>query len=267
MELNAFKWLNEDKLAYDIWDKKYRVNNEDFEHWVTRVSGGNEEIEQLIIEKKFIFGGRILASRGVDDAKATYSNCFVIEPPEDNIESIFDCAKKMARTYSYGGGCGTDISKLRPNMAKVNNSAKTTSGATSFMELYSYVTKLIGQAGRRGALMLTIDCNHPDLVEFINLKTDLNACTGANISIKVTNEFMNAVQNNETWVMKFTVQSTGEVIEKYVSAKELFRLIAQRNWEMAEPGLIYWDTVCNYRLDINTPAPVSCNPCRPYCKA
>jgi ribonucleoside-diphosphate reductase alpha chain len=149
MELNAFKWLNEDKLAYDIWNKKYRVNNEDFEHWITRVSGGNEEIEQLILEKKFIFGGRILAARGVDDAKATLSNCFVIEPPEDNIESIFDCAKKMARTYSYGGGCGTDVSKLRPNMAKVNNAAKTTSGATSFMELYSYVTKLIGQAGRR----------------------------------------------------------------------------------------------------------------------
>jgi ribonucleoside-diphosphate reductase alpha chain len=261
MELNAFKWLNENQLAYDIWNKKYRVNNEDFEHWITRVSGGNEEIEQLILEKKFIFGGRILASRGIDDAKATLSNCFVVEPPEDNIESIFDCAKKMARTYSYGGGCGTDVSKLRPNMSKVNNSAKTTSGATSFMELYSYVTKLIGQAGRRGALMLTIDCHHPDLVEFINLKTDLNACTGANISIRVTDDFMNAVQNNETWVMKFTVQATGEVIEKCVSAKELFRLIAQRNWEMAEPGLIYWDTVCNYRLDINTPNPVSTNPC------
>ena len=101
-------------------------------------------------------------------------NCYVMSPPEDSIESIFDCAKKLARTYSYGGGCGIDISKLAPRGAKVNNTAKETSGSVSFMDLYSLVTELIGQNGRRGALMLSIDCDHPDLEEFIDVKTDLN---------------------------------------------------------------------------------------------
>lgn len=95
--------------------------------------------------------------------KVCYSNCFVITPPEDNIESIFDCAKKMARTYSYGGGCGIDIGKLSPRGAKVNNAAKETSGAVSFMDLYSMTTGLIGQNGRRGALMISIPVDHPDV--------------------------------------------------------------------------------------------------------
>ena len=110
----------------------------------------------------------------------------MIDPPEDNIESIFDCAKKLARTYSYGGGCGVDISKLSPRGAKINNAAKETSGSVSFMELYSLVTALIGQNGRRGALMISIDCSHPDVEEFIDLKTDLEKVTKANISRRIS---------------------------------------------------------------------------------
>ena len=145
MELQ--EWLGEDnQLGIDIWRKKYQHNNETFDEWLDRVSNGNSTIKQLIIEKKFLFGGRILANRGLENEgkKITLSNCYVVDPPEDNIESIFECAKQLARTYSYGGGCGVDLSKLAPNGAHVNNAAETTSGATSFMDLYSLVTELIG---------------------------------------------------------------------------------------------------------------------------
>lgn len=146
------EWLGKDnKLGQDIWERKYQFNGEKFDQWLDRVSGWNDEVKQLIKDKKFLFGGRILANRGLESKgrKVSLSNCYVIEPPEDNIESIFDCAKKLARTYSYGGGCGVDISKLSPRGAKVNNAAKETTGSISFMDLYSMVTGLIGQAGRR----------------------------------------------------------------------------------------------------------------------
>ncbi len=146
------EWLGTDnKLGVDIWERKYRRNGESFDEWVARVSGGDKDVTRLIVEKKFLFGGRILSNRGMNAAgkKVTYSNCYVIEPPEDNIESIFDRASKLARTYSYGGGCGLDLSKLAPRGAKVNNTADETSGSVSFMDLYSLVTGLIGQNGRR----------------------------------------------------------------------------------------------------------------------
>lgn len=166
------QWLGKDnKLGIDIWNRKYKQKDEDFDGWLDRISDGNEEIKQYIIEKKFMFGGRILANRGLEKKgkKVTYSNCYVIDPPEDNLESIFDCAKKLARTYSYSGGCGIDISKLAPRGAKINNAANATTGAVSFMDLYSLVTGLIGQNGRRGALMISMDCSHPDIEEFIKL--------------------------------------------------------------------------------------------------
>ena len=134
-----------------------------------------------------MFAGRILANRGLpkDGIKVTYSNCYVLSPPQDNLESIFDTAKYLARTFSYGGGVGIDISNLRPRGALVHNSAKTTTGAVSFMDLYSMTTGLISQRGRRGALMISMDVNHPDIEEFIDLKTDLEKVTKANISVKI----------------------------------------------------------------------------------
>ena len=194
------QWLGQDNtLGMDIWKKKYQNGNETFDEWLDRVAAGNDEIKQLIIEKKFLIGGRILANRGLykEDRKLTYSNCYVIQPPEDNIESIFECASKLARTFSYGGGCGVDISGLSPRGAKINNSAKETTGSVSFMELYNLVTSLIGQNGRRGALMLSISCDHPDLEEFIDIKTDLDKITKANISVRITDDFMRAVVNEE----------------------------------------------------------------------
>lgn len=245
------EWLGEDnQLSIDIWEKKYRYNGESFDEWLDRVSGGEEGVKNLIKEKKFLFGGRILSNRGLDKKgeKVTLSNCYVITPPEDNIESIFDCAKKLARTYSYGGGCGVDISKLAPKGAKVNNTAKETSGSVSFMDLYSLVTGLIGQNGRRGALMLSISCEHPDLEEFIEIKSDLDRVTKANISIRITDKFMAAVQNRQPFTLNFTREETGETITKTVDAYEMFHKICEMNWDYAEPGMLFWDRIENWNL-------------------
>ena len=262
--MTAQEWLGNNQLSLDIWSKKYRNGlYETFEQWLDRVSGGNSEIKRLIREKKFLFGGRILANRGLEKLgkKITLSNCYVIPSPEDSIESIFDCAAKLARTYSYGGGCGIDVSKLRPKDAKVNNAANSTSGTTSFMDFFSYVTGLIGQEGRRGALMISIDCTHPDLEEFINLKSDLNLCTKANISVRVSDEFMRAVEEDADWTLSFTTEH--ETIEKTVKAKDIFMLLAKRNWETAEPGILYWDTIKEHNM-LNTDPNFSyagVNPC------
>ncbi len=249
MELE--KWLGaENKLGQDIWRNKYCSGEEDFDQWLDRVSGGNKDVRKLIEEKKFLFGGRILANRGLDTKgrKVTLSNCYVIEPPKDSIEDIFDCARKLARTYSYGGGCGVDISKLSPRGAHINNAAKETSGAVSFMDLYSMTTSLIGQNGRRGALMISLDCSHPDVEEFIDIKTDLDRVTKANISVRIHDDFMEAVRNGEEYTLRFEREATGEVIEKKVDAAYLFRKIAQNNWDFAEPGALFWDRISGWNL-------------------
>lgn len=245
------EWLGaENKLGIDIWQKKYCHEGETFDQWLDRISGGNGQIRALMAERKFLFGGRILSNRGLhkQGRKVTYSNCYVVEPPKDEIESIFECAKKLARTYSFGGGCGVDISGLSPRGAKINNAAKETSGAVSFMELYSLVTALIGQNGRRGALMISIDCAHPDVDEFIKLKTDLDKVTKANISVRLRTDFMDAVKNNMPYTLYYKREATGEVIEKEVNARELFRLIASTNWDYAEPGALFWDRIRNWNL-------------------
>ena len=245
------QWLGEEnKLGMDIWHKKYQQNNETFDEWLDRVSGGNEDVKQLIVEKKFLFGGRILSNRGMNKhgQKVTYSNCYVIAPPEDNIESIFEAASKLARTFSYGGGCGIDISKLAPRGAQVNNTAKETTGSVSFMELYNLITSLIGQNGRRGALMLSLDCNHPDLEEFISVKNDLDKITKANISVRVTDEFMEAVKHKTDFDLTFVRDETGEEIRKTVYAPDIFRQLCENNWNFGEPGILYWDRIKEYNL-------------------
>lgn len=245
------EWLgSENRLGIDIWKNKYRDKEESFEQWLDRVSAGNKDIRKLVKEKKFLFGGRILANRGLEfeGRKVTLSNCYVVEPPEDCIEDIFECAKKLARTYSYGGGCGVDISKLSPKGAHINNAAKQTSGAVSFMELYSLTTSLIGQNGRRGALMISLDCSHPDVEDFIDLKTDLNKITKANISVRIHDDFMQAVKNGEKYTLHYERTATGERIEREIEAKDLFRKLAENNWDFAEPGALFWDRISGWNL-------------------
>ena len=248
--MNEKDWLGkENQLAIDIWNKKYKYENETFEEWLERVSGGNKDLQQLIIDKKFLFGGRILANRGLQNygKKVTYSNCYVLQIQEDSIESIYQTCADLARTFSYGGGVGIDISPLRAKGMTVHNAAKTTTGAVSFMNTFSNVSEVIGQNGRRGALMLSIDCNHPDLEEFIDIKNDLNAVTKANISVRITDDFMNAVINNEDWELSFETEN-GDKLVKKVNANALFNKLAYNNWNMAEPGILFWDNIEGYNL-------------------
>ena len=261
----AYKWVGEHQLGYDIWNKKYRYENESFDNWLERISAGNKAVKKLIEDKKFLFGGRILANRGLDlkGVKSTLSNCYVLSV-DDSIESIYQCCSDIARTYSYGGGVGIDISKLRPKGAKVNNSAKETTGAVSFMKTFDTVTGTIGQNGRRGALMISININHPDVEEFINIKANTDQITNANISVRVNNDFMSAVEHDEDYILRWPCnehviygQDELEYNQLYykhnmyikkIKARELFNKLVYNNWNYAEPGILYWDQIDNWNL-------------------
>jgi ribonucleoside-diphosphate reductase alpha chain len=219
MELRDWK-LSE--LGEDIWKKKYQRNGESFDQWLDRVSGGDKQVAQLIVDKKFLFGGRILSNRGITNRGVTYSNCYVIAPPEDSIEGIYTTAMKLARTFSYGGGCGVDISTLRPKGAEVHNAALTTSGAVSFMDVFEQTAKVIGQNGRRGALMLSMDSSHPDIHDFIDAKLD-NKLEKCNISVRMSAKDM---------------EDKPEILDH----------IAKNNYDWAEPGILFWDTIESYNL-------------------
>lgn len=275
------EWLNHNDLGLSIVRKKYLATigsdeegnpvQETFSQWMDRISNGNADIRKLLVEKKFLFGGRILSNRKIIDngIKSTLSNCYVLSV-DDNIESIYKCCSDMARTYSYGGGVGIDISKLRPRGAVVHNSAKTTSGAVSFMKTFDVVTGTIGQSGRRGALMISLDIRHPDIEEFIDIKANTTEITNANISVRVNDEFMSAVENDKDYILRYPCETTlsetiteslsyGEVkyengvYLKKVKAKELFMKIAKNNWDYGEPGVLYWDRICNYNLMSENP--------------
>jgi ribonucleoside-diphosphate reductase alpha chain len=238
------------EIQNDIWSQKYEYDKEGFGGFLDRMSHGNSDLRKLIRDKKFLFGGRILAGRGLNSKghKLTYSNCYVLPAPEDTLESIFDTAKRMARTFSYGGGVGISLGGLRPRGSKVSNSAKETTGSVSFADLYSMVTGLIGQNSRRGALMLSMPCSHPDLEEFINIKSDLDKVTKANLSVMITSDFMEAVINNEQYKLSFTVKDTGEVIEKIVDANKVFTKLAELNHRVAEPGILWKTKIDNWHL-------------------
>lgn len=261
------KWESWDltDLQRDIYESKYRNGRETFFEFLERVGEGDRKIQKMMRDKKFLPAGRILAGRGLhkEGKKLCLSNCFVITPPQDNLESIFDVAKKMARTYSYGGGCGLTLENLRPRGSEVNNAARETTGAVSFMDLYSTTTGLIGQNSRRGALMLSLPVTHPDIEEFIDVKTDLTKVTKANISVMITDEFMRAVEADADWETTFTVEDTGEVVTKKYKAKELMMKLALNNWRTAEPGMLFWDRVQSYHLNDSNPdfRYSSTNPC------
>ncbi len=237
-------------LQRDIYEKKYRYENENFDDFLTRVAGDSEIMKKAVRDKKFMPAGRILAGRGLDKLgrKITLSNCYVMPKVEDNIEDIFDTAKYMARTYSYGGGVGLTLSKLRPKGARVNNAASSTTGAVSFMDLYSLVTGLIGMRGRRGALMLNLDVSHPEIEDFIDIKNDLTKVTFANISVNITDEFMKAVVSDSTFTLTFDVEASGEKIRRDIRARDLFRKLARNNWNMAEPGVLFSDKINSWHL-------------------
>lgn len=327
------EYFKDDDLALHAWQSKYRLGQETLEEFFMRISSEFARLdnfkrdpqdlsedqwnslsdygkERFIIEDRkdnflklfknfnhILPGGSVLS--GIGSGKPiSLSNCFVIEA-SDSIGDIFDAGKDMSQIYKRRGGVGLDLSVIRPSGATVNNAARTTSGVVPFMEFYSQVTNTIGQDGRRGALMLSIDINHPDSPDFITVKQNLTKVTGANVSVRLNSEFMNAAQNDEDYLLrwpcdfdvsrlsvdqidKYTPYNQLEFVEwmddevdedgfnkihrayvKKVRAKELWESIIHCAWSSAEPGILFWDNIIN-----NDPASVyprfkavSTNPC------
>lgn len=316
-----------DELALHAWQSKYRLGNESLDEFFERIarefarldnftnaeSLPTDKLEVLSAYglsrigldryaqfldlfkdfKQIIPGGSVLAGIG-SNKPVSLSNCFVI-PTDDSIEDIFSSATDMSQIYKRRGGVGVDLSTLRPAKAKVNNAANTTGGVVPFMELYSQVTNTIGQEGRRGALMLSIDINHPDSPEFVTIKQNLTKVTGANVSVRLNGEFMKAVETDSDYILrwpcnhKFSFEKECELSDydlhvkelhydelcnvsniegnpiyaKRIKAKELWDSIIHCAWNTAEPGILFWDNIID-----NDPASVypqfkavSTNPC------
>ena len=213
----------------------------------------------LLENWRFVPGGRVLFGAG-QTRKSTLLNCYFFSIREDSIEAIFDWCKEAARTYSYGGGVGTDISVLRPRGSPVNNSAIYSSGAVSFMELLSTTTGTIGQAGRRGALMITIRVDHPDVMEFINVKKDLKKVNYANISVKITDDFMRAVETDGDFLLHFKNEKVE--VNRTVRARDVWKSLIKGAWQSAEPGVLFWDAIKRYSTtEYNGMEVQGVNPC------
>ncbi len=233
-----------EKTPQEMWERVAREislpekNNRLKKEW-------EDKFLWLLSDFRFIPGGRIMFGAG-QKRRATLLNCYYLPIKEDSIEGIFEWCKEAARTYSFGGGVGTDISILRPKGAPVNNSAVYSTGAVSFMDLLSTTTGTIGQAGRRGALMITIRVDHPDIIDFLEIKNDpeRTKVRFANISVKVTDEFMKAVQENGEFELRFKNDKVD--IKKKVRARDIWERLIKSAWESAEPGIIFWDSVKRY---------------------
>ena len=217
----------------------------------------------LLENFRFVPGGRIMFGAG-QPRKSTLLNCYYLPIKSDSLESIFDFCKEAGRTYSFGGGVGTDISVLRPKGSPVNNSAVVSTGSVSFMELFSVTTGTIGQAGRRGALMITIHVDHPDVVDFIDVKRDLSRVNHANISVVITDNFMKAVERDDNFTLAFKNDKVD--VKRVVRARELWDKLVRSAWESAEPGIIFWDNVKNESpTEYNGMDVHGFNPCSEQC--
>ncbi|MCR3905482.1 MAG: adenosylcobalamin-dependent ribonucleoside-diphosphate reductase [Tenericutes bacterium] len=237
-------WADNDERQ-DLILNKYLIPGEGKKEFLKRVAFGRSALEKILRRKEAIFGGRNLYAIG-RDGNITGSNCYVTQDPEDSLESIYKVDYQIARTYSYGGGQGMNLSKIRPKGAKVNNSSNTTPGVMVFAEKYSHTTLNTQQDNRRGALMLVLNIDHPDIIDFITTKLDLSKVNGANISIAITDEFMEAAKNDELWVLSF--ETPYEKIEKKIKAKDLLKLVGYSAHTMGDPGVIFIDHMNDYHF-------------------
>jgi len=269
VEESTLNYFEGDALASNVWITKYCLkdksgnflekNPDDMHHRLAKEFSRAEQKfngEGMLSESE-IFGylkdfkyivpqGSPMMGIGNSYVNVSLSNCVVVAPPEDDISSIMNTAKDLANLFKRRCGVGLDISKLRPEGTSVNNSAGTTSGAWSFSDLYSYVCRMIGQNGRRGALMISMDIRHPDIEKFVTMKSDMTKVTGANVSVKITNEFMKAVEDDQDFELRFPVDSEEPAIKRTVKAKELWDLMVTTATTTAEPGLLMWDNICDY---------------------
>lgn len=177
------------------------------------------------------------------------SNCYLLEVPMDSYNSILDVDKQLVNISKRRGGVGIDLSNLRPNGIATKNAARTSTGITAFMERYSNSIREVGQAGRRGALMLTLSVHHPDIIGFIKIKQDRKKVTGANISVRLSKEFLDAVEIDGDYELKFPVDSDAPIFSKKIKAKEVWKEIITAARDNAEPGILAW-----HNVTLNTPA-------------
>jgi len=254
----TLKSFGGDEIAASIFLKKYALRDEKGraaettleeakDRWAAEVAKAEAGKQAQWAERfrrlydHFLPAGRQMFALGNTNVKkATLTNCYVTRTADDSIEGIYGAAQSIAKTFSYGGGIGLCIGELRPRGAKVSNSALFSTGAVSFMDLFSLTSGLIGQSFRRGALMITIPVDHPDIEEFVEIKHgNKEKVKYANISVKLTDDFMKAVQQGRKFRLSFTTQHG--TIEKTVDARTLWRKIIQSARDSAEPGLMFWD--------------------------
>ena len=282
------EYFNGDELAASVFVGKYALKNGD-EYIETspldmhknrlapefaRIEAKykNPISEDVIFEAIKDFGyvvpqGSPMSAICNDYAIQSASNCFVIGSPEDSMGGIHRTDEEQAQLAKRRAGIGLDISKIRPKNLKTNNAAGTTDGIGVFMERFSNTIREVAQNGRRGALMLTCSIHHPEVETFINIKKDKTKVTGANISVKLSDEFMNAVKNNSDYEQRWPIDSKNPKVVKKINARAIWNQIVDAAWESAEPGLLFWDNALK-----NTPSDiysefgftsVSTNPCQP----
>ena len=269
---NIENYYANDTLGSDVLKQKYLAPGEKHPHelWkrqakalasVEKNKSSREQWEEkfysILEDFKFVPGGRIMHGAGREDITTTLNNCYVVAVKDDSIKSIYNTIIEEALTYKYGGGCGHDLSLLRPSGDAINGTGGDSCGPTGFMNLFSENTNTIAQHGRRGANMQTLRVDHPDIEKFIAIKTgDINMVKYSNISVLLTHEFMEAVKNETDFNLKF-----GDKIYDTVKAKDLWDKIINSAHASAEPELLFWDTMIDYHNAEYCSPLVSTNPC------
>lgn len=260
-------WLGENnQLAQDIWQHKYRHNNESFEEWLDRVSAGDNELRKLIIEKKFLMGGRTLANRSLNNTGSLF-NCYSRGYIEDDYYDIMDAAKDIGITFKAQGGQGISLTKLRPKGTPIKTEYYS-DGIVPFMKIFNEVTAGTSQGGaRKGALMLSIDARHKEAETFIKIKSKEGEIEKANLSLELDDEFMRAVEKyydtGEVVVLHEKRNYSGHEIEYDVTPIEIFKMLVDNCYDWADPACLFTNKFRNYNLmqfdedyEIET-----CNPC------
>ena len=268
MHRRMAKYFAEVEETYEYREKE-NIKLKLSEYGYNRAKLDKEKIYNLFKNFKYVVpAGSVMSGLG-SQLPVSLSNCWVIDGPKDSIDDIFRVCNEQSQLFKRRGGNGFDISKLRPNGAKVNNSAKYSTGAVSFMDLFSNVTNTIAQSGRRGALMISMHIEHPDAKEFIEKKQDLTKVTGANISVQIGDDFMNAVLNDDDYIQRWPIDGVFDIDEnveydklietkdkndktvyyKKVKAKELWNTLIHCAWNTAEPGIIFKSRHYNYSPD------------------
>ena len=268
---NNNPWWKQE-LPLGIMQKKYLHKGEStVAEFIWRVSkiftpALGRKVAQLMIKGSFFPGGRSLYGAGSKNKfDATMSNCYIMPCPKDSLDSIYESNREIAKIFKSGGGIGINLSTLRPNGAKTNNAARTSTGAVSFMHLYNTTGTVIGFHGRRGATLIGLDISHPDIYEFVDLRSkyDMKAM---NISCIITDDFMKAVESGSSYELHFEVPETGEKFCKFISARKLYHKICEMNWDWGDPGMLFKTRVDKYNLQqYNKDFKINiCNPCAEY---